>query len=1627
MYKCRLVIDFLTASLLASALSVASAAAVNLGSVSLPGSTSATVTVAVTTAGTLGGISVRTQGVENLDFSNNGGGTCTVGTSYAINATCTVSVNFAPRTAGLRAGAVVLNDNAGNVIATAFLKGTGLAPQATFLPGYETAFGPTGNSAGSCCLLVDGAGNIYVSAHGQFLKETLAGNIYTESVVSINGRSGPVAMDPAGNFYFVDSNWLYKETVTATGGYVETQITSNGPVGFASVAIDADGNVYVPTGPTGVIFKVTPFGNTYVQTPIYYCSANSDRNCAFSVAVDSAGNVFGSDPKDSSLVKLTPSGGTYGTSIIEGGFSGPSWVAVDKGDNLYVADTGHNQIVKLASSGGTYLQGTVTTGSPVSGPANIALDGSGNLYIADTNNHRYLKEDVSHPGNLIFAPTQMGTLSADSPKAITVANLGSLPLQFSARSFPLDFPESPYAVNDCTQNASLAPDESCTLSVQFLPNRIPSNDGRTVTLSETLSLTTNSFNIPGSNQTATLKGQEIRATNSMYLVTNANPVRVGSTLRLIAGVAPAASSPLPTGTVTYYSGNTTLGTVGLTNGQAILNISTLPKGIHILTATYSGDAGYTPATSNPVSEIVGLLIPTVTLATTPAAIFVGTSATLTATVAGGTNNPLPIGTITFFDGATTLGSAPLSGGVATLNFVFSVAGTRNLTAYYSGDPNYLPATSSNVVGEAVTLALSAGAATLSPGATAPVSVSIPTPTVLGSITALTLGYPNLDFTVVDGGSCAPGTFFPAGAACTVLVRFSPTSPGFHSGAVVLKDASPAANLFATVYLQGTGQAPQIGLANPPVINLGYVPIYPYSEDAYFNTYTSYGGLAFDPSGSIYVATQTNGAAKWTPKPNGSYSVSSLNVGASAASGPGIAIDGSGNLYIASGTAICKETPSPAGGYALSTIASGFTAIFGLAVDGAGNLYVVDTPAFGSGILVKESLQPDGSYLQTTITTNLGGAGAVTVDIAGTVYVSNGIGLILKEVPSGSSYIETILDASLFDPVSLALDWNGDILAADSSVFVQVFNNRRCEVDRQGPSALVTETLQPGGTYLSTLNVRYPSPDVVGFDTVGNMYVVDSFSDCFSQSGQLYKTQIDSATPPSVAFGSVLHGSTTSPQTVAFTNYGNAPLNFSAITFPAHYPSASPAAGDCAVGTPLAPGASCNVSFAFQATTPLNGTLAIPFNETITLTSDSFKRSLQTIQATGTEIASTTAAPALSLAAGIYPAAQTLTITDATPGATIYYTLDGTAPTTASTKYTATLAVAATETVSAIAVLAGNYDSPVTSAHYLIQQQAAAPVFSMPTGTYSNPVTTTITSSSPGTTIYFTINGTTPTTASAKYTGPITNQNTRTLKAISAGLPDYFASTISSATYTLAVAKPVFTPPAGTYSGTQTVTITDPTAAAHLFYTTNGSNPTGSSTQYTVPIPVSASETLKVLAIATGYTSAPVTSAAYVILPQPAPPTFSVAAGTYNNTQYVTITDSVPGATFYYTLNGTTPTTASLKYTAPVAIRNTATLKAIAVSSGYPPSAPTSATYSLAATAPVVSPAGGTYTGAQTVTITSASTSATLFYTTNGTAPSASSIKYIGPITISASETLKVIAAATGYTSSPVVTNAYIIH
>jgi hypothetical protein len=158
------------------------------------------------------------------------------------------------------------------------------------------------------------------------------------------------------------------------------------------------------------------------------------------------------------------------------------------------------------------------------------------------------------------------------------------------------------------------------------------------------------------------------------------------------------------------------------------------------------------------------------------------------------------------------------------------------------------------------------------------------------------------------------------------------------------------------------------------------------------------------------------------------------------------------------------------------------------------------------------------------------------------------------------------------------------------------------------------------------------------------------------------------------------------------------------------------------------------------------------------------------------------------------------------------------------------------------------------------------------------------------------------------------------------------------------ATPSFNPAGGSFSSSAQVSISDSTANSTIYYTTNGTVPSTGSTKYTGPITLTSTTTLQAIAVASGFLQSATGSAVYTINTQTAPPSLSPSPGAYASTQSVTITD--PGATIYYTTDGTTPTHSSTMYTAPIVVSSTTTIKAIGSKSGFTDSGVAVGTYTI---------------------------------------------------------------------------------
>jgi subtilase family serine protease len=178
-------------------------------------------------------------------------------------------------------------------------------------------------------------------------------------------------------------------------------------------------------------------------------------------------------------------------------------------------------------------------------------------------------------------------------------------------------------------------------------------------------------------------------------------VLAGSDTFTVVVSAATPSTTIPTGNVQFYNGSTPLfGAIPLTSGKlTTFSISAAAVvGNGSITAVYLGDSNFLGSTSPPQPLTVTRQATSVGLFPTFATVSTGVSDTFTASIEFTSFGvPGPTGTVQFFQGTNSIGTAPVVNGKATLAEPASaVAGSYTITAVYSGDANYLGATSAAV-------------------------------------------------------------------------------------------------------------------------------------------------------------------------------------------------------------------------------------------------------------------------------------------------------------------------------------------------------------------------------------------------------------------------------------------------------------------------------------------------------------------------------------------------------------------------------------------------------------------------------------------------------------------------------------------------------------------------------------------------------------------------------------------------------------------------------------------------------------------------------------------------------------------------------------------------------------------
>ncbi|MGA7521765.1 MAG: choice-of-anchor D domain-containing protein [Acidobacteriaceae bacterium] len=1164
---------------------------VNLGTVAV-GSASPTQTLTFSFTGAantaIQAPLVVTQGATGLDFADAGTGTCTTrngaGNLYPPGATCTVNVTFKPKYPGARYGAVELLNSSGTMLAAALIYGTGQGAQLTFQPGSQSTV--ASDVAFPEGVAVDGSGNVYFPSSSQpyqLFRATPSNGSYVLSVVPTSALVDPsgVAVDGAGNVYLADSGnfRVLKETVTATG-YAESTVATFPDVDTAApigVAVDGSGNVYVSLGAeAGIVYKESPTASGYVQSTVV-----SGLPADAGIAVDGSGNVYVAvDLTNGWIVKATPSASGYTQSTIPVSGDGvPFAVAVDASGSVYVAFTYSKDagaVFRETPENGSYTQTTIATNG-VGEAFGVALDSGGNVYVGDYYNDRIVKETLAVPPSLSFAATHIGLQSSDYPQTMTLSNIGNESLIFPvprtggnpsiSANFTLDGLTTCPEVTTSSSAGTLAAGITCTLAVDFNPTVTGQISGSVV-------LTDNNMNAsPSATQSIGLAGTGLspKLTPAVTLTPSSSTIDTSQGLSVTVAVSGGSGNPVPAGSVSLSGpGYTSLAT--LTSGSASFNlpVGALAIGTDTLTASYSGDSNYGPATGSAVVTVTKTT-PALFASANPASI-----TTLQSTVIGAwVSSPQEAnGGITVSLAGVTLGSKVLGGGILpggiTIPGTALPLGTDTLTVSYSGDDLY------SAVSTTTTVTVSApdypvypaqsaqnlGAINLGSTSSTPISIAFNATETVGSTAVVTQGAQGLDFTNAGGGTCdtnGSGHVYNAGDTCTVNVTFTPKYAGARYGAVQLLDTSGKLLALALVY--GTGVGPQLVFpSNMALQTLG-------------------GGLgasadvAVDGSGNVYVADDSNYAI-WKIPP-GCVSASCMTtVGGGFSQIDGVAVDGNGNVYVADylGSGEVKEmSPQCDSAGCVATLGSGFNELRGMAVDGSGNVYV---SVSANNAVTEIPLGCASSSCVTALGGGFSNPSGVAVDGSGNVYIADTGNNAVKKMPPGcaSSSCVTTLGGGFSNPAGVAMDGSGNVYVAD-----------------QGNNAVKEMALNcASSSCVTTLSGGFSDPTGVALDGRGNVYVADS--------GNSLVEQLNLATPPSLSFANTTVGSQSSdsPQTVTLRNIGNEPLTFPvpgtgtnpsvSANFTLDSSTTCPELTTSSPAGTLTAGASCNLAVDFIPTT-----------------------------------------------------------------------------------------------------------------------------------------------------------------------------------------------------------------------------------------------------------------------------------------------------------------------------------------------------------------------------------------------------------------------------------------------------------
>jgi N-acetylneuraminic acid mutarotase len=1144
-----------------------------------------------------------------------------------------------------------------------------------------------------------------------------------------------VALDASGDLYIADEVNNRIRMVSSSG--IITTVAGNGTGGYSGdngpatsaelnspygVTLDAAGNLYIADLGNQRIRKVSPIGIITTVAGNGASGYSGDNGPAISaelfdpagVAVDTSGSLYIADLGNQRIRKVSPSGivttvagnGNIGYSgdnapAASAELDNPTGVALDASGNLYITDEGNQRIRMVSQSGiittvaGNGIQGYSgdngpSTGAELNFPAGVGLDASGNLFFADGGGQRIRKVNIGITATLSFANTAVGSESADSPQSFELSNIGNTDLTLSipstgsnpsiAPGFSYDASSTCPQLSPSSSASILTSGASCTFAVDFIPAATGTNSGNFV-------LSDNSLN-SASTQIMPLNGTGENVGTTITLNSSLNPSIYGQAVAITATVAPVTVTVAPTGTVQFsVDGTASQSPVNLSGGTATYTTSALNIGTHNITATFTPTAGngFLASSSTGLSELVTIAGPLVAPVISPAGGSYSSGQMVTLTDAAS-------GAVFYY---TTDGSIP----------------TPNSTLYTGP----ISVSSSETVTAIAT-------ATGYPSSPATIASYLITPLAVGS---------TLEWTWMSGSNSA-GTFGQtntsgqAGVHGTLGIPASGNTPGGRVSPTTWTDSqgnlwlfgglgydaagnqgllndvwqfNPSTNLWAwmggsNTVGSGGGQPGSYGTLGTP--SAGNIPGGRYSASVWIDGSGNvwlFGGGGYDASDTYGALSDlwefSPSANMWTWK-GGSNTANQVGVYGtlgtpSVSNNPGgqtstsTWIDNNGNFWLL-GSDFWKFSPST----------GQWTWMGGVACQSVGcvsptNYGTLGIPAAGNF---------PGSRASSSSWT----------DSMGNLWLFGGY------VGSNGAMVN---DTWEFNPSTNLWAWmggsNGSACGGQGCGMPPTYGTEGIPGNGNNPGARVNATnwVDSGGNlWLFGGNSNYTGGN---FGNLNDLWEFNTSTNQWAWMG-----------------GNSSLGSNCFIQWGSTTWCGRAGVyGVLGTPSPANIPGGRSSASGSATGASWVDN---------NGNLWLFGGWAFDING-----SSGYLNDFWEFQSPAASLPAT-ASPTFSVATGTYNTPQTVTISDATNGATIYYTTNGTTPNKASNVFSNSLTVSATETLKAVAVAANYKQSAVATAKYTINLAVTPSITWATPGpiSYGTPLSATqldATSSVPGTFLY----------------------------------------------------------------------------------------------------------------------------------------------------------------------------------------------------------------------------------------------------------------------------------------------------